>query len=492
MSSLFANLPPILAEETSSMLYNLWEDKELTKTEVVLGVLLSGINKANSNVLRLILKCSNPVLTDRDWNNILPKITEALRALVEKSVEQAILYELMATNKYQEKTLSVMSDCCWNVRGFNSPLGAVSMLGMTTKLVIAVEVMINRGMCKNTDVPSKAFEGEGTERICERLAKQGLKIEQFLHDGDSSSYASVKKIFENCKELRCINHAAKNFNKFCCETFGSRYSKTNSKRFYNGFWNACRNSSYAADPNAALVKNIENMVNHYGGEHSACSHPQRPKTYQKADLTTDMLNKMLERLAPVIASPEKYSHGQNQSLAESFNKEICDFAPKNVCVPILYEARCLLAVLKHNYGASYLEVVYSALGLQMSKDLHIHLQKKERLSGQRFLNKVVSRDIKPRKKRKLQKHTEHTYKEEILEDTICGCKSGCKTNMCRCRKNFNSCNPLCKCNSNCTNKESLEYIKERIIIERTVTTLPIPPVPPPAETDQHPWPMLNE
>lgn len=46
----------------------------------------------------------------------------------------------------------------------------------------------------------------------------------------------------------------------------------------------------------------------------------------------------------------KYTHGKNQSLAESFNHEITNLVPKAQPVASMYTPRVHLAILNHNLG----------------------------------------------------------------------------------------------------------------------------------------------
>ena len=48
--------------------------------------------------------------------------------------------------------------------------------------------------------------------------------------------------------------------------------------------------------------------------------------------------------------------------------------------------------------------------------------------------------------------------ETIIEFTVCSCKTGCKTNRCKCKNNGDlNCTEMCKC-ENCENKNSGDII----------------------------------
>ena len=106
-----------------------------------------------------------------------------------------------------------MSDCGWNFRGFTSPMGTVSVIGLRSHRMLAVCPLLNETKIANYKGTAKGMEGEGTRRICQALKTNGLSIATFLHDGDSSSFSAVKEVFPEAKELFCINHAGKNLGK---------------------------------------------------------------------------------------------------------------------------------------------------------------------------------------------------------------------------------------------------------------------------------------
>ena len=73
--------------------------------------------------------------------------------------------------------------------------------------------LVNRGSEANFAGTSQAMEGEGTLRIAKEMKAAGFVVKKFLHDGDSSSFASILQVFPACQEYSCINHACKNIRK---------------------------------------------------------------------------------------------------------------------------------------------------------------------------------------------------------------------------------------------------------------------------------------
>lgn len=94
-------------------------------------------------------------------------------------------------------------------------MGTTIFLDTYSHKVIGTAVKINsaRSKCKNHEGSARSMEGAGTLDICKEFTAQGFKLVKFLHDGDGSSMKSVRKVFPDCVECRCINHWAKGVSK---------------------------------------------------------------------------------------------------------------------------------------------------------------------------------------------------------------------------------------------------------------------------------------
>lgn len=247
---------------------------EVECKKVFLATILHGITRGQCVSIHNHLGFMTTV-TETQWQKLLNNFKPKILMLAQNSMTDAIAEEMNYSKP--DTNFKIMSDGSWNVRGFTSPLGTVSALGLNTKKVVGVSVLINEGKLQNCDVSSKAMEGLGTEKICKFFKDNGANVTDFLHDGDGSAFNGVLKYFPNSKELRCINHAAKNLGKWAKEVLGDRFS---SKVRY-AFWHACRNASNAPDPEFALKKEFEIMLNHFGGIHTICKHHTAQSKPQK-------------------------------------------------------------------------------------------------------------------------------------------------------------------------------------------------------------------
>ena len=326
----------------------------------------------------------------------------------------------------EDTDLFVMSDCGWNFRNNRSPLGTVTFLGMKTKKVIAICPLVNRGSEANFAGTSQAMEGEGTLRIAKEMKAAGFVVKKFLHDGDSSSFASILQVFPACQEYSCINHACKNIRKHVKTRIGEAWAN----KCRNYAWKLMREASAAPSPDDYLYDGLCAMVKHYGGQHEDCTHERvfDPKEAMDEGQVA-CLKSILEKYSVNLGL---YSHGLNQSYCEFFNNVICNFAP--------------------NMNVEWaVQRTLNQLNIAVSPSLAVFLSKKSLLQERKAeLYQRSGKQQRKNKKAKLFVQTEHTYKDE----TKCGCqtKEPCGTRSCSCRKSLNACGDSCKCNSACKNR----------------------------------------
>ena len=303
------------------------------------------------------------------------------------------------------------------------------------------------------------MEGAGTAAICNIIAQSGRKLVRFLHDGDSSAFASCREAFPSCKEELCINHAFKNLSKEIRTRISGGDEWAEGIRAWA--WRAAREAKEHPDPNSFFVEELKRCVKHHHGNHGDCRHE---KTYGEKDImspeSASILGDILKKYA---LTADKYTHGRNQSLSESFNHEISNLVPKALPVASMYATRVHLAILSHNQGwQTAIPLVFQRLQLPLSTSIRCWLDARERrkvydASYFQIVGKTRRRTKKSRKYEKLP----HTYKAA----TTCSCKMGCKNKKCTCRANRNECSQgLCGCGKECTNRStsSTEVPGERL------------------------------
>ena len=230
--------------------------------------------------------------------------------------------------------LSVLSDCGWNQRGSESPMGVITFIGATTMKVVAVCPLINASKYLNFSGSSKAMEGEGTDRICQTLRQQKRTVGTFLHDGDSSSVSAIRKYFPESVEQRCVNHYCKNFGKWA-KTHPSLGEKW-YRRLQTALKAAILEASSKQDPKEALRLGLQKCLRHYKGDHSTCEH--KFSIDPKDSMTAQQLGSLHVKFSDILKEADLIVHGRNQSVCESFNNLVCQYAPKTTNSPQLYLA----------------------------------------------------------------------------------------------------------------------------------------------------------
>ena len=396
-------IPPGNSNQRLTYDANPVDNEEINCSKLFLATVLHGVTKAQCVSIHNHLGYFNNV-SELEWNKLLVQFKSDVRQLVNICLINAMEEEIT------DSGLEIMSDGCWNVRGFCSPLGTVSALGLKTKKIVGVSVLINEGKVKNCDVTSKAMEGLGTERICEFFQNNGINVKSFLHDGDGSAFNAVLKSFPACVEMRCINHAAKNIGKWATDVLGARFGP----KIRYAFWFCCRNASKAPNPELELKNEFKEMLNHFGGIHTLCKHHKTGSKPQKWYLDAEKVEVLRKKLNEFYEKPLLFSHGKTQSLVESFNKEITEFAPKHLLVPSLYECRILLAVLKHNLGPAFVYDIYEMMNLPIP--LAVENQIAIKIAKREYFHHWVAFKKPVKKKFAKQKQTlGHFYKEELKE-----------------------------------------------------------------------------
>lgn len=375
-----------------------------TVEEFVLAALLSHQNYSSLEYVCATLHHETP--NNYEFMKAVPVVEAALDFLVRMSTS---FYLGQEAN--QEKVLYVSSDCCWNSRNYKSSMGTVSVLGMSTNKIVGVHSMVNRTSAANYQGNAKSMERAGTLKIMLDYKSAGYKVGAFLHDGDSSAMNSVREVFPECKELRCINHVIKNIIKEFKKKSGNNTHTDSCRKFLYGVFNE---ASGDKNPDIALHSGLERFLRHYSGDHKSCIHS--PTYTQKDALSAEEIQILQILLSNISKNANLFSHGLNQSLCESFNHVISTYAPKNIYAPLLYRSRVLFAVLISNEG-HFVAVpkILSCIGVTLSQSLLHFLKLKQATKEYAALN-YQNYEKKRRQERLATKYptSRHKYKENVV------------------------------------------------------------------------------
>jgi len=135
----------------------------------VIGALLSANTLAKLERALAVFELGVP--TNHYWKKAIFRVGHILETMCS---------EICSNNLAKEpEPLKVMSDCGWNFRGFKSPMGNVTVIGLHSHRILAVCPLLNETKIANYQGTAKGMEGEGTRRICQSLKSKGLSIDNW-------------------------------------------------------------------------------------------------------------------------------------------------------------------------------------------------------------------------------------------------------------------------------------------------------------------------
>ena len=178
-------------------------------------------------------------MTVKNYDRAVQHITEAVVNVAEETMSEAVQELKTLKGKPDDEIVdaSITCDGTWQRRGFASLNGSFTSISLDTGKIIDTEVMsryckgckskenlkkndelayatwFENHNCKLNHVGSAgSMEVNGAKRIFSRsIEKHGLRYTQYLGDGDSKSFSSVKNIYSNAEveKLECVGHIQK-------------------------------------------------------------------------------------------------------------------------------------------------------------------------------------------------------------------------------------------------------------------------------------------
>ncbi|XP_047122418.1 uncharacterized protein LOC124805915 [Hydra vulgaris] len=179
-------------------------------------------------------------LCNKSYNVIVQNLATAAQTVAVETINKAVqeLREGKSLNEILDIGVSV--DGTWQKRGFNSHNGVTAALLIKNGKVLDVEALSRKcKICdKNQDVGNskqqltakkshicnKNYEGSasgmetvGAIKIFNRFLRFNLRYTEYLGDGDSKSYTSVKNTYKGIEviKLDCIGHFQKRIGSRC-------------------------------------------------------------------------------------------------------------------------------------------------------------------------------------------------------------------------------------------------------------------------------------
>lgn len=328
------------------------------------------------------------------YNKIVDKMAAAASDIAKDTMAEAAsaLREMKLKNNNininEPVDIAVSVDGTWQRRGFSSNNGVIAALSVDTGKVIDVEAMSktckacclkehlknsnpeayatwrNSHICSfNYSGSAPGMEPEGAKRIFSRsIEHHNMRYTEFLGDGDSKSYSSVKDVYDTIKvkKLECVGHYQKRIGTRCRKLkktvmgLGGRGRLTNATidRLQNYFGVALRqNSNDLKSMKSATLASLFHVASskennfHYPhcptGKDSWCQYNRdisnNTKTYKPGPgLPMDIVMKLRPMYEELTSDEmlQKCLHGKTQNQNESFNAMIWERIPKSTFISL--------------------------------------------------------------------------------------------------------------------------------------------------------------
>jgi hypothetical protein len=326
-------------------------------------------------------------MTRNNYNKLVNNLATVAKSVAEETMADAS--KELRVDKLQEDIVDVgvSVDGSWQKRGFSSNNGVTTAMSIITGKIIDIESMSrlckgckqikkktlnpvefaawkNLHVCKNNYTGSAGgMETVGAQRIFERsISKYNLRYTQYLGDGDSKSYQTVKGTYEDIEvvKLDCIGHFQKRIGSRCrnlkkaVKGLGGRGRLTNVTvdRLQNYFGVAIRQNKgdlegMRSSATGSLFHVASSKKNnwHYPhcptGKDSWCRHNRdiaNGTTEYKPGpgLPLDIVLKLKPMYQELTSDKylNRLLHGQTQNQNESFNATIWERIPKSKYVSL--------------------------------------------------------------------------------------------------------------------------------------------------------------
>ena len=346
------------------------------------------------------------------------KVTKAAELVAQETMIDASNELREGTHADEIKDVAVSCDGTWQKRGFQSLNGVFVAISVDNGKILDVEAM-NRyckacclkeplkktdpdtyanwklsHICKhNYEGSAGSMETEGAKRVFQRsIEKHKLRYTEFLGDGDSKSYLSVKETYPGIevKKLECVGHYQKRVGtrlrnlKKKEKGLGGRGKLTDAviDRLQNFFGVAIRQNTGNLQQ---MKKSVLASLFHVASSNKNNWHfphcPEGPDSWCKAN--ADKVNgtnlykpgpglplEIVHKVRPIYQALskdtelEKCLHGKTQNANESFNATIWERVPKTNYVSLRkLEFGVYDAVGHFNIGMKSSILIYEKLNM---------------------------------------------------------------------------------------------------------------------------------
>lgn len=340
--------------------------------------------------------------------------------------------------------IPVSGDACWSKRSYGTNYSASSgvgaIVGMHSKKVLYYGVKNkfcnicaraeNKGALprkhacfKNFQGPSTAIEAVViTEGFKKSIGMHGLIYHQFIADGDSSTYASIRNArpYDDITvgKIECKNHLLRNYCKgllaICSNTsFHIRGRKILKENYLRIRWGIDSSVKYWSNKNVAFEEKARGIKNdiingpyHIFGDHSNCATyfcsddvKKRNVNNMVPELTAYGVFQKVEDLAQRLSLHScSFVYNETNNAVESFNARVAKFIGGkrvNFTQRGSYLARCAAAVVSYNTGVLQSAVHKYIFGTDANPEI-VRLEKLRQNLNQKRHNRKIKKKKNPK------------------------------------------------------------------------------------------------
>ena len=377
-----------------------------------LGQGYSGLQKFTS-----LMNMPQP-MTNRNYDKLITKLSVVSKLVAEETMVDAAKDVTSKSLDTEPVNTGVSVDGAWQRRGHASLNGVVTAISLENGKILDVEPMsrnckshhsmdyliesdpvtyanwMNSHICSyNYKGSAPGMEPAGAQRIFERsIEKYNLRYINYLGDGDSKSYTSVKNIYNgvSVNKLECVGHYQKRIGtrlrklKKTVKGLGGRGRLTDVTidRLQNYFGMAIRQNAgnlklMQSTARATLFHVASSEKNNYHNPHC----PLGPNSWCRFNRDKALNTKaykpgpglpldIIAKLKPIFAeltneiNLKKCLHGKTQNRNESFNAMIWERIPKSTYVSLTQlQLGVYDAVANFNIGRKASVLIYEKLGM---------------------------------------------------------------------------------------------------------------------------------
>ena len=279
----------------------------------------------------------------------------------DKSIEEALQEEVSRTEAGDRLGISVMSDARHACRK-NSFHSDIVTLGQVTHKVVNYQ-----HVTKQDDRISQRHELHGTRKLYEDMDAQHIKIRAHVHDRNASISKFLvqerPRTIDACdtwhagKEVRrATSKIVKGARRNIGVTWHPQLADKASGIKTHSFWAI----KHCEGDEGTLLRYLDNIVQHYRGNHAACHHTsrcQQPGYIPSRLIVTD--NDAVRILSTCIQSlimykqPAKYKFCMDTHYVECFNNTVLVYVDKRIHYRnLMYKLRLSMAILDWNEHTS--------------------------------------------------------------------------------------------------------------------------------------------